>query len=430
MARSRRSAATSGPALLALGAVLLLVAVALAGVRPFQATAPVGVTRSFYIAADPVLWNYTPSGTNEITGQPLGAGNSTERLYTERNATYLGTSFEKCIYRQYADASFTTLLPRPPSQAYLGLLGPVIYAAVGDTIQVTFRNNCPLPESIAPSGVEVAPSSDGTNYNGSVYYGGSVPTNGTVQYTWAVPPSAGPAGAGATSTVWLYQSGTEPTNSSDLGLLGPIVISGLGMDNPNGTPAGGAANVLLLFSTIDENNSTYQRYNVEHFAEDPALVNLTQPTWLGSLRKYSINGFLYGNLPVLTFPHGAEIVWWLMDLGEGYHTASFEGNLVRVGGARTSSVGLVPEATTRAVMWANASGDWLVDSTVPADLPGGMEGEYEVAASATTAAVGAAMSAGSPHEGRTVSGEPSPAPEIPPGLERASLDRSGVARWV
>jgi FtsP/CotA-like multicopper oxidase with cupredoxin domain len=33
------------------------------------------------------------------------------------------------------------------------MLGPVIRAQVGDTIKVTFRNNCSFPASIHPHGV-------------------------------------------------------------------------------------------------------------------------------------------------------------------------------------------------------------------------------------------------------------------------------------
>jgi hypothetical protein len=386
MGRFRRTAASSAVALGSIAATALLVTVAFGAVGSLQSPAPTGVTRVYYIGADPVLWNYTPSGTNEITGEPLGVANATVQYYTTRNATYLGTSFEKCVYQPFQNASFTTLLPRPASQAYLGLLGPVIYAAVGDTVQVWFHNACPLPESIAPQGVQVTPPSDGTNYNGSVYYGGSVPTNGTVEYTWQVPPSAGPGSTGASATMWLYQSGTQPSNSTDLGLVGPILISAQGEDNPDGTPAGSAANVILLFSDVNENNSTYLRYNVEHFAEDPTEVELAQPTWIGSLAKYSINGFLYGNLPLLTFPHGAEIDWWILGSGEGSPTATWQGNPVSVGGTRGNQVAVVPDVATRAVMWANSSGTWNLSSSVPAQALGGMEARYTVSAAGAPAA--------------------------------------------
>jgi len=386
MVRYRRTAATSGAAVLAVALAALLLAVGAGSFRTLQGSAPSGVTRTYYIGADPVLWNYTPSGHDVITGTALGASNATVQYYTERNATYLGTSFEKCLYQQFVDASFTALEPRPAAEAYLGLLGPVIYAAVGDTVQVWFHNACPWAESIAPEGVEVAPSSDGTNFNGSVSYGGSVPTNGTVEYTWLVPPSAGPGSSGAPAALWLYQSGTQAANSTDLGLIGPILISAAGANNPDGTPAGPAENVILLASDLDENDSTFLRYNVEHFAEDPSAVDLSQPRWVGSLNKYSINGFLYGNLPPLTFPHGTEVVWWLLGAGRGYPTLTWTSGSVRLGGVTTDRVPLAPSVSERAVMWANTSGTWLVESSVPGQLAGGLEGQFVVSAATPAAA--------------------------------------------
>ena len=32
------------------------------------------VTRTYYIAADEVAWDYAPSGINEISGEPFGEG--------------------------------------------------------------------------------------------------------------------------------------------------------------------------------------------------------------------------------------------------------------------------------------------------------------------------------------------------------------------
>jgi FtsP/CotA-like multicopper oxidase with cupredoxin domain len=421
MARFRRTAATSGTRLYAFAAAVLLLAVGVGALRTLQAPDSTGVTRVYYIGADAVLWNYTPTGTDEITGTPLMSSNATVQEYTARNATYLGTSFEKCVYQQFEDASFTTLEPRPASQAYLGLLGPVIYAAVGDTVDIWFHNSCPWPESIAPEGVQVAPSSDGTNYNGSVYYGGSVPTNGTVEYTWQVPPSAGPGNTGASATLWLYQSGDQLGNSTDLGLVGPILISAQGEDNPNGTPSGSATNVILLLSDLDENNSTFLRYNVEHFAEDPGVVDLTSPAWVQSLNKYSINGFLYGNLPLLSFPHGAQVDWWLLGSGEGYPTATWQGNPILVGGARASGVPLVPDVTTEAVMGANSSGTWIFGSGVLAQSAGGMQARYLVEAAGATEGIAARV-----HPAGSGTAAPTGA-----SLAGADLvDLWGVGRWV
>src|SRR4051812_47177502 len=65
------------PARLGLLAVAIAVAIALGGFPGLGshgsvATAAGGVTRTYYIAADEVKWDYAPSGSNQITGQPFG----------------------------------------------------------------------------------------------------------------------------------------------------------------------------------------------------------------------------------------------------------------------------------------------------------------------------------------------------------------------
>ena len=46
----------------------------------------------------------------------------------------------KTLYFVYTDASFTERKVRNASESYLGILGPIIRAEVGDEIHVTFRN--------------------------------------------------------------------------------------------------------------------------------------------------------------------------------------------------------------------------------------------------------------------------------------------------
>ena len=117
-----------------------------------------GKTRTYYISADQVVWDYAPRGTNEITGKPFDEVADT---YVKNGPGRIGSKYEKCLYRGYTDGSFTHRESRPADERYLGLLGPVIRAEVGDTIKVVFRNTCPFPASIHPHGVFYAKSSEG-----------------------------------------------------------------------------------------------------------------------------------------------------------------------------------------------------------------------------------------------------------------------------
>ena len=46
----------------------------------------------------------------------------------------------KAMYREYTDGSFTVLRNRSASDLYLGSLGPVLRAQVGDTLRIVFKN--------------------------------------------------------------------------------------------------------------------------------------------------------------------------------------------------------------------------------------------------------------------------------------------------
>ena len=71
---------------------------------------------------------------------------------------YIGSKYIKCLYVGYTDNTFSTKIER---EEYLGFLGPIIHAAVGDRIVVNFRNKCvysmtanvslgPAPEAQSP----------------------------------------------------------------------------------------------------------------------------------------------------------------------------------------------------------------------------------------------------------------------------------------
>src|SRR4029077_6369842 len=82
-----------------------------------------GKVRTYYLSADEVVWDYAPVGRNEITGEPFDEVADT---YVKTGPGRIGSRSLKCLYRGYTDGSFTKLLPRPASERYLGLLGPVI----------------------------------------------------------------------------------------------------------------------------------------------------------------------------------------------------------------------------------------------------------------------------------------------------------------
>src|SRR4051812_20548616 len=198
--------------LLIFAIVSLLIALTLSGtvygIRTFQSTPSVPPqTRTYFIAADEVAWDYAPTGSNQITGQPFG---DTENVFVQNGPDRIGHVYKKARYREYTDATFTTLKPVPAQWQHLGILGPAIHAQVGDTIRVVFKNRTPFPASIHPHGVFYAKNAEGAPYNdapwGNNKAADSVAPGGSFTYVWSVPTRPGPGPMDGSSALWMYHS--------------------------------------------------------------------------------------------------------------------------------------------------------------------------------------------------------------------------------
>jgi hephaestin len=140
-----------------------LIAASPSAPRTFAPNQPVspGKTRVYYIAADELIWDYAPSGINQITGKPF---DEFQQMFTKPGPQQIGSKSKKALFREYTDATFSTLKKRSPEEEYLGFLGPVIRAEIGDSIRVVFRNNGTHPYSMHPHGVIYDKSSEGSGY--------------------------------------------------------------------------------------------------------------------------------------------------------------------------------------------------------------------------------------------------------------------------
>jgi hephaestin len=66
-----------------------------------------GTTRTYYLAADPITWDYAPAGKNLCNGKPF---DEEAQLYTSKG---IGSKYKKAVYRQYKDDSFKVRQPQP-----------------------------------------------------------------------------------------------------------------------------------------------------------------------------------------------------------------------------------------------------------------------------------------------------------------------------
>jgi hypothetical protein len=362
------------------GAVTLLLGVTATGTAA-TAGSPAGArTRAYYIAADEVVWDYAPAGGNGITGAPF---DDVADTYVKSGPGRIGSRYLKCLYRGYTDATFSRLAPRSYRDAYLGFLGPVIRAEVGDTVKVYFRNNCRIPTSVHPHGVfyekasEGAPYADGTS--GTDKSDDAVPRGGSHTYTWLVPERAGPGPHDGSSIMWMYHSHTDEVGDTYAGLTGPMVVTARGMARADGTPRDVDREVFELFSVMNENNSPYLQVNTDRFAQPPRPVPDDEEFQESNL-MHSINGYVFGNQPLLNLDRGGRVRWYVMGMGTevDLHTPHWHGNTVLVNGMRMDVVSLLPASMVVADMVPDDPGVWLFHCHVNDHLTAGMLTRYQV----------------------------------------------------
>jgi hypothetical protein len=338
-------------------------------------------TRTYYIRADEVVWNYAPSGRNQITGRPF---DETAEVFVGTGPGLIGSRYLKCIYRGYSDASFQSRLKRADRDRYLGFLGPVIRAEVGDTIKVVFRNACPFDASVHPHGVFYAKSSEGAPYadstGGSAKKDDAVRPGGQHTYVWKVPERAGPGPGDGSSVMWMYHSHTDEVADTYAGLMGPMEITRVGMARPDGSPKDVDREVFELFSVMNENLSTFIRDNLSRFAAQPHRRDLDDEEFGESNLMHAINGYVFGNQPMLNLRKGQHVRWYVMSMGTevDLHTPHWHGNDVLVNGMRMDVVSLLPATMVTADMVPDNLGTWLFHCHVNDHISAGMLTRYSV----------------------------------------------------
>jgi len=357
----------------------LVAAIALSG----EAAADAKVTRTYYVAADEVAWDYAPSGIDQITGRPFG---ETESVFVKSGADRIGKVYVKALYREYTDATFSTPKPRSPEWQHLGLLGPVLRGEVGDTIRVVFKNNTGLMVGMHPHGVFYEKNSEGAPYDdataGADKADDAVPPQGTHTYVWEVPERAGPGPNDGSSILWMYHSHADEVMDTNTGLIGPIIVSAPGTTRPDGTPKDVDREFVAMFAVMDENSSWYLGRNIETYTGRPSTLKSDDEEFVESNLMHSINGYVYGNLPLssLTTKKGERVRWYLLGMGTevDLHTPHWHGQNVLVGGMRTDVVELLPASMKVADMVPDNAGTWLFHCHVNDHITAGMLARFAV----------------------------------------------------
>lgn len=339
-----------------------------------------GQTRTFYIAADEVVWDYTPTGINQIRGHEFGED---EGVFVQTAENQIGSKYKKALYRQYTDGSFSELEQRALEWEHLGILGPVIHAKVCDTIVVVFRNNAAeISYSMHPHGVFYEKDSEGARYNdGTSDAGDTIPPGGEHTYVWPVPLRAGPGPNDPSSIVWMYHSHVNSVMDTSSGLVGPIIITAKDMADKDGRPADVDRELVSLFTVHDENSSHYLCENAEIFTGSSCDELSKDGNFEEGNLMHGINGYVYGNQPVPELKKGENVRWYLIGMGTevDLHTPHWHGQTALWNGMRVDVMELLPASLKTVDLVPDNVGTWMFHCHVNDHISAGMLSLFTVA---------------------------------------------------
>lgn len=298
-------------------------------------------TRHYYVAAEDVPWNYAPTGHNLMNGSIIAQPWS------------LKLEWPKTRFIEYTDATFTTLKPQPE---WLGILGPVIRAEVGDEIVVDFLNRSRRAHDMHPHGLRYDKSNEGSVYLPLSRAGNFVAPGGRYTYHWFANAASGPGPAQPSSIVWWYHAHVDPGVEINAGLMGPIIVTAKGKAKPDGSPKDVDREFVASFMIFNEQG-----------AKAP-------------VQFYAMNGFIFGNLPGLVMKQGEKVRWYLLGMGNeiDLHTPHWHGETVTDGRRNTDVVELLPGSMVTVDMLADNPGTWMFHCHVEDHMEAGMMAVYTI----------------------------------------------------
>jgi manganese oxidase len=162
-----------------------------------------------------------------------------------------------------------------------------------------------------------------------------------------------------------------------------------GMATPDGRLKDVDHEFANMYITLNENESWYLEENIRDHALDPNGVNrleiepVTLRGMAGSVLgsgfvdtniKWAINGYLFGNMPLMTMKVGDRVPWYVATLGDfnNAHTPHWRGNTVLVAGQRTGVISIAAAQMATADMQPDGAGIWLDHCHFSDHLAGGM----------------------------------------------------------
>eukprot|EP00884_Botryococcus_braunii_P010532 jgi/Botrbrau1/19480/Bobra.0609s0001.2 len=340
-----------------------------------------GAIHHHYIAAEEVEWDYAPQKGDVCSREPLPLplGNPLPQLNRSENSSSPFTRRFKAHYVEYTDASYKYRKVRSAANQYLGFLGPVMRASVGDTLVLHLRNNVHDKITIHAHGMFYHKDSEGAPYNdltsGQDKLDDAVPPGGSHTYTWFVPERSGPGPEEPSSVMWMYHSHYREVSDTHAGLVGPIIVTRKGLTDPEGRPKDVDREMVVFYNIVDEGPDGSFFYERNREDREEAAHELEDPD-----KFYTINGYTYCNGPEMKAVEGERLRFYTMSLGteDGLHNFDLVASTPRQQGNDAQGLVLMPGSMHTVDVLAQTGGDFLLRCRVSEHLQAGMQARLHV----------------------------------------------------
>lgn len=358
---------------------------------------PGGRVREYWVAAEEGVWDYTPVGEDACvsTGRrKLLDWAASQLTYTGTTPVdgvpRIGSSFIKARFVEYT-ANFSAVKPRLPEDGYLGILGPIFRAEVGDVIKVHLRNSLlQNATTMHPHGVFYNKASEGAMYNDGTpadERGDDMIEPGvTYTFNWAVPDSSGPGVNDGSSLLWMYHGHTMDEQYA--GLLGGIIITRRGMaDKETAKPLDVDREFVLHYGVMNEMNSYLADRNYATYipgwtnktADEQAAI-LEDAGFAESLAKHSINGYQYCNAPPMPVTQGNRVRFHLLSTGTevDLHSPRLQATTMDSDGVAAGTTMILPGMIHTVDSQITSAGDLVFTCGVHDHITAGMQALVQV----------------------------------------------------
>ncbi|XP_069922425.1 coagulation factor VIII isoform X1 [Oryctolagus cuniculus] len=253
-----------------------------------------------YIAAEEEDWDYAPSVATPDD-------RSYQSQYLNNGPQRIGRKYKKVRFMAYTDETFKT---RETMQYESGILGPLLYGEVGDTLLIIFKNQASRPYNIYPHGItDVSPLHSGRLSKGMKHLKDLPILPGEIfKYKWKVTVEDGPTKSDPRCLTRYYSSFINLDRDLASGLIGPLLICYKESVDQRGNQMMSDKRNVILFSVFDENQSWYLTENMQRFLPEAAGVQPQDPEFQASNIMHSINGYVFDSLQLSVCLH--EVAYW------------------------------------------------------------------------------------------------------------------------